>query len=70
VPLLLGVGGERLSKRDGAITLRQRRELGESPQEVRGMLAASVGLAAPGEAPELDVLVARTRDLLHSPVTV
>ena len=34
------------------------------------MLAASVGLAAPGEVPDLDVLVARTRDLLHSPVTV
>ena len=69
VPLLLGAGGERLSKRDGAITLRQRRELGESAQEVRGMLAASVGLAVPGESPELDVLVARTRDLIHSTVT-
>ena len=69
VPLLLGAGGRRLSKRDGAITLRERRDLGESPREVRGMLAASVGLAEPGEAPGLDELVTRTRDLLSSPVT-
>ncbi len=69
VPLMCGAGGERLSKRDGAITLRERLELGQTPQQVRGLLASSVGLAAAGEAPPLDELIARTRDLLHSPVT-
>ena len=51
VPLVLGAGGERLSKRDGAITLRQRRELGESPLQVRSVLAASAGLADPVRLP-------------------
>ena len=68
VPLLLGSSGRRLAKRDGAITLGERRALGQIPDQVRGALAASVGLAAKGEAPSLDVLVARTRDLIHSGV--
>lgn len=68
VPLMLGPRGDRLSKRDGAVTLGERLALGESPEQVRGMLATSVGLAADGETPACDVLVARTRDLLHSPV--
>jgi glutamyl-tRNA synthetase len=50
VPLVLGADGERLAKRHGAISLRQRRALGESVPEVVGRLAASMGLAAPGEA--------------------
>lgn len=68
VPLLLGEGGRRLAKRDGAITLAERRARGETPAQVRAELAASVGLARPAECPSTEELVARTRDLLHSGV--
>jgi len=47
VPLVLGPDGARLAKRHGAVTLDDRRALGESPAEVRAGLLASVGL--PGE---------------------
>ncbi len=70
VPLLLGAGGERLAKRDGATTLAQARAAGRTPDQVRGDLAATVGLARPGEAPELGELVRRMQDLLHSRVPV
>lgn len=68
VPLLLGGSGRRLAKRDGATTLAQCRAEGRTPEHVRGELAASVGLAQPGEAPAAGELVTRTRDLLHSQV--
>lgn len=68
VPLMLGAAGARLSKRDGAVTLAERLALGQDPAQVRGELAASVGLAQPGSAPSMDELVTRTRDLLHSMV--
>ena len=58
VPLVLGPDGRRLAKRDGPVTLAQRRAMGESPQRVRGALAASVGLCAPGSEPTLDALLA------------
>lgn len=48
VPLVLGPGGERLAKRDGAVTLADRKALGETPAEVRAALARSLGLAKPG----------------------
>ena len=48
VPLVLNAAGERLAKRDGAVTLSDRRERGETPADVVGMLAASVGLAPAG----------------------
>lgn len=56
VPLVLGPDGERLAKRHGAVTLPERPE---TPDQVRGLLAASLGLAAPGEAPSTDELLAR-----------
>ncbi|HEX2087681.1 MAG TPA: tRNA glutamyl-Q(34) synthetase GluQRS [Solirubrobacteraceae bacterium] len=56
VPLVLGPDGARLAKRHGAVTLADREE---PPHEVRGLLAASVGLAAPGETPTMDELLAR-----------
>jgi glutamyl-tRNA synthetase len=59
VPLVLGPDGERLAKRHGAVTLADRAAAGQSPQAVRAALAVSVGLAAPGEEPSLDELVAR-----------
>jgi glutamyl-tRNA synthetase len=49
VPLVLGPDGKRLAKRDGAVTLEARRALGQSPADVLAWLAASTGLAAPGE---------------------
>jgi glutamyl-tRNA synthetase len=59
VPLVLGSDGARLAKRHGAVTLADRAEQGESPDDVRAHLAASVGLAAPGERPSPAELVAR-----------
>lgn len=59
VPLVLGGDGARLAKRHGAVTLADRAEQGEGPDEVRARLAASVGLAAPGERPTPAELVAR-----------
>jgi glutamyl-tRNA synthetase len=59
VPLVLGPDGARLAKRHGAVTLADRRALGEDADAVRGRLAASVGLAAPGERPSPATLVAR-----------
>jgi glutamyl-tRNA synthetase len=47
VPLLLGSDGARLAKRHGAVTLADRRALGEAPADVRAALLRSVGL--PGE---------------------
>lgn len=44
VPLVLGPGGARLAKRDGAVGLDDRLHLGETPAEVRAMLARSAGL--------------------------
>jgi glutamyl-tRNA synthetase len=49
VPLLLGADGERLSKRHGAVSLREQREAGVSPERLVGLLAASCGLADPDE---------------------
>jgi glutamyl-tRNA synthetase len=45
VPLVLGPRGERLAKRDGAVTLADRLALGETPSRVRGLIASSLGLA-------------------------
>ena len=59
VPILRGPDGARLAKRHGAVTLADRRALGESPAQVRGALATSVGLAAEGEAPTLEQLLER-----------
>lgn len=44
VPLVLGAAGEKLSKRDGALTLRYLRDRGVSSETLVGYLAWSVGL--------------------------
>ena len=44
VPLVLGPQGQRLAKRDGAVTLSNRRALGETPLDVTNLLVASLGL--------------------------
>jgi glutamyl-tRNA synthetase len=59
VPLVLGPDGSRLAKRHGAVTLADRAAMGLTPSQVRSELAASVGLAAPGEEPTLDELLLR-----------
>jgi glutamyl-tRNA synthetase len=49
VPLVLGSDGERLSKRHGAVGLRDRLDLGWTVEQVVGLLGASIGLAESGE---------------------
>ena len=44
VPLVLGPDGRRLAKRHGAVTLADRRALGERPEEVLAWMASSLGL--------------------------
>lgn len=72
VPLVLGPDGRRLAKRDGAVTLADRRARGETPEDVRSALAASLGLCEPDERPTPDELVARfsLAPLVGRPATV
>ncbi|WP_419854470.1 tRNA glutamyl-Q(34) synthetase GluQRS [Candidatus Poriferisodalis sp.] len=44
VPLVLGPEGRRLAKRDGAVTLRDRLALGETPVDVVNLLLSNLGL--------------------------
>jgi len=60
VPLALNAAGQRLAKRDGAaVTLADLAPLGWSPARVLSLLAASLGLAAPGESVAAHELLAR-----------
>lgn len=59
VPLVMGPHGERLAKRDGAVTLRELRAHGVEPPKVLAALSVSLGLAAPGETPTPSMLVDR-----------
>jgi len=49
VPLALNVAGQRLAKRDGAVTLADLADRGRTPEQVLGELAVSLELAVPGE---------------------
>lgn len=49
VPLALNAAGQRLAKRDGAVTLAELIDRGLAPADVLSMLAVSLGLAGPGE---------------------
>ena len=49
VPLALGRAGQRLAKRDGAVTLGDLAARGRSAEQVLDGLAVSLELAAPGE---------------------
>jgi glutamyl-tRNA synthetase len=49
VALMLGPDGARLAKRHGAVTLADRAALGQSADDVRDELAASLALCARGE---------------------
>jgi glutamyl-tRNA synthetase len=59
VPLVLGPDGARLAKRHGSVTLADRAALGESPADVVSWMAASAGLAEPGEPVSAEGLVER-----------
>ncbi len=65
VPLMYGPDGARLAKRHGAVILAERMALGESADEVRAALAASVGLSRPGETPTPATLVERVSALMN-----
>lgn len=52
VPLVLGEMGSRLAKRDGAITLRELVERGETVNSVRDAIAESIGCQPAGNHPE------------------
>jgi glutamyl-tRNA synthetase len=49
VPLVVGVDGRRLAKRDGAITLAELASTGVSLDAARSALAVSIGVGEPGE---------------------
>ncbi|MBW3572769.1 MAG: tRNA glutamyl-Q(34) synthetase GluQRS [Gemmatimonadetes bacterium] len=72
VPLMLGPDGERLAKRHGAVSLGELREAGVPPERVAGWLAATCGLAQPGEAVAPAGVVARFHGarLSTAPTTV
>jgi glutamyl-tRNA synthetase len=59
VPLVLSADGARLAKRHGAVTLEDRAALGETADDVRAVLAASLGLSEPDELVTMDDLVRR-----------
>jgi glutamyl-tRNA synthetase len=59
VPLALNAERRRLAKRDGAVTLDALAPLGWTPSRVLGLLAVSLGLAAPGEGVTPADLLAR-----------
>ncbi len=66
VPLVLGPTGKRLAKRDGAVTMPDRLDLGETPSQVLSLLAASCGLCEPGESVTPEALIPRFADALAS----
>ena len=59
IPLVLAPDGSRLAKRHGAVTLAELAAQGVTPADVVVRLAASLGLAEPGEAVGVDDLVDR-----------
>ena len=59
VPLVLNRQGERLAKRDGAVTLADQVALGRDAATIRSLLASSLGLCEPDEPVTPAMLVAR-----------
>ena len=59
VPLVMNESGERLAKRDGAVTLADLSELGIGADQVRAVLAESLGLCKNGERPTMQDLLDR-----------
>lgn len=59
VPLAVNAEGQRLAKRDGAVTLAQLAELGYSPADTLSLLATSLNLAEPQEPVTMTLLERR-----------
>jgi glutamyl-tRNA synthetase len=59
VPLVLNAAGQRLAKRDGAVTLPALAARGLEPATVLGLIAESLDLASPGEGITPEVLLQR-----------
>lgn len=59
VPLALNRNGQRLAKRDGAVTMSDLAARGRPPEQLLTLLAASLELALPGEAVTLNDLLDR-----------
>ena len=55
VPLLVGAGGEKLSKRDEALTVRSLREAGVAPEAIVGWLASALGQPGAGRRTPAEV---------------
>ena len=53
VPLVLNPQGQRLAKRDGAVTLSDRLALGETPLDALNLLLASLGLESVAQPDDL-----------------
>lgn len=58
VPLVLAPNGDRLAKRDGAVTLADQQDLGRAAPEVVGLLAWSAGLIDEAEPTRATDLIA------------
>jgi glutamyl-tRNA synthetase len=63
VPLVLNAHGQRLAKRDGAVTLTELAAAGHGAEEVLGWMAASLGLPGPVRSAQ-DVLAVFDEDVL------
>ena len=59
VPLALNSQGNRLAKRDGAVTLEDQAALGLGPRDVLSIMAQSLELAAPDEPVTVEQLLRR-----------
>jgi glutamyl-tRNA synthetase len=59
VPLAVNRTGQRLAKRDGAVTLSDLAQLGWPPAEVLNLMARSLKLIGPGESADLKQLLDR-----------
>ncbi|MEX1294886.1 MAG: tRNA glutamyl-Q(34) synthetase GluQRS [Candidatus Limnocylindrales bacterium] len=59
VPLVINEAGERLAKRDGAVTLSALASIGVTPAAVAGWIAQSLDLVPPGDGARLVDLIDR-----------
>lgn len=59
VPLVLNASGQRLAKRDGAVTLAELASAGVTPTDVLSALGASLGTNEPGEPVTPELLLER-----------
>ena len=64
VPLALNAGGQRLAKRDGAVTMSDLTALGRRPADVLSTIAVSLRLARPAELVSTAQLLDRFDPLL------